>query len=213
VNPGDSGGPVFNADKEIIAVNKAIPLVENKVNLDKFTYHIHLDELADFVRDLPDLPEISPPALKPQYLNFSQVVDKDGTQKTIQLVNPKEELIVIMMDVDAKGPTLELEPLRSALHLSEQDFWKKMSVDWAFIKSQRGPTAYFFDLNSDGNFEQVFVSPIDDGASATQYTFSDGKWKFASATDDFLDRVQFESSDVQRRFVRSRQELAPKIKR
>jgi len=213
VNPGDSGGPVFNANKEIIAVNKAIPLVENQVNLDKFTYHIHLNEVADFVRELPDVPEISPPALKPQYLKFSQVVNKDGTQKSIQLVNPKEELVVIMMDIDAKGPTLELEPLRTALHLSEQDFWKKMSVDWAFIKSQRGPTAYFFDLNSDGNFEQVFVSPIDDGASATQYTFSEGKWKFASATDDFLDRVQFESSDVQRGFVRSRQELAPKIKR
>ena len=213
VNPGDSGGPVFNSNKEVIAVNKAIPLVENQVNLDKFTYHIHLDELSDFIKEFPAMPEITPPSLMPQYLNFSQRMDKGGQVKSIYLTYPKDETLVVMMDIDAKGPTLELEPLRKALQLSEQDFWKKMSIDWAFVKSQRGPTAYFFDLNQDGNFEQVFVAPIDDGASATRYTYSDGKWKFASATEDFLDRIQFESTDLQSAFARSRQELAPKIKR
>src|SRR5690606_9359602 len=55
INPGDSGGPLLNAEGELIAVTYAIPSggSDRGVSFDKFSYHVHVDEVKDFIAKRP----------------------------------------------------------------------------------------------------------------------------------------------------------------
>ena len=59
INPGDSGGPLLNAQGELVAVTFATPRGEgDHVSWDKFGLHIHLEEVKRFLRDIPSKPEL-----------------------------------------------------------------------------------------------------------------------------------------------------------
>ncbi len=59
-NHGDSGGPLVNARGELIAVTFAMPGPEDRGTA-PFTYHVHLDEVASFVAEHPETPQLVVP--------------------------------------------------------------------------------------------------------------------------------------------------------
>src|SRR5205823_1780693 len=52
LNPGDSGGPLLDVKGQLIAVSFAVPAAEEgeRIRIDKFSYHVHLDEVKDFLK-------------------------------------------------------------------------------------------------------------------------------------------------------------------
>jgi S1-C subfamily serine protease len=210
-NPGDSGGPLFNADAEIIAVNHSIPLIEGQINLDKFSYHIHRDELAEFLSYLPKTPEVIPPPLKHPATKFSHRALEGNDCKVVTLFIPVDDLhpevTVTMVDLDGRAPILADEQLLRVLQLSEEEYLKQLSIDWAYVVKKNNPTSHFFDLNQDGVFEYVIVEPIEDGSQAHEYSLKEDAWRFLSVAENSLDIVKFASPQLNRAYSQVREQL------
>lgn len=85
LNPGDSGGPLVDSSGRLIGVSFAIPGPNGRgVNLDKFSYHLHLDEVKAFLSERPDKPEVFSTEPAPMG-TFAATLDLDenGTADTL----------------------------------------------------------------------------------------------------------------------------------
>ena len=82
INPGDSGGPLVDAEGKLIGVSFAIPRSQRGegISLDKFSYHVHLDEVKKFIHDRPQQAPLYVPGPWPIAM-FSTLMDSDGDQK------------------------------------------------------------------------------------------------------------------------------------
>src|SRR5438105_4991134 len=94
-NPGDSGGPVVNVDGKVVGVTFAVP---SAVGEKAFSYHIHVDELKEFVRNVPNRPTYVLPELwdiGPQI----KLLDLDNDGKPDALASGTTNVEEIMFDL------------------------------------------------------------------------------------------------------------------
>jgi serine protease Do len=76
INFGDSGGPLLNAASELIAVTFAMPK-KGYEGTAPFAYHVHLDEVKEFLEKRPTEPAVAPPDPWPPGI-YQELIDLDG---------------------------------------------------------------------------------------------------------------------------------------
>jgi S1-C subfamily serine protease len=196
LNPGDSGGALVNEKGEVIAVSFAIPGSRGGVRLDKFSYHLHRDELTAFLADRPKTPVMQvpdpwPPAAVVHFVDF----DKDGTPDTLVFGGLLGPVSGILVDLDQdskigrakKGPPAPVEKLR--------ELW-----DFEFAIHPFPQPVAFYDTNADGKIDCILVdNDADDNAEVELVRRSDA-WTVRPCSGPLLDAKRFGDKKLQARF-------------
>ena len=213
INPGDSGGPLLNPDGQLVGVTYAVP---SEVKFKEFGYHIHRDEVHQFLADLPPRKAIfQPPTSLREATNcFLHLEPKAGVFKRVirqvTLLRGKQP-IAYFFDVDRQAVG-EIAP-EEVLSLSEVELWKQCGIEWA-VTRDRVPT-YYFDLDSNGEIDLVFIVVDEEGDDVCRFELTKDKtWVVRQTDGDFLDtEVNFQQADAQKRYQRSRHESLPSLLR
>ena len=211
-NPGDSGSAVFDKDGKVIAIHFAAPQNDPATgkSLSKFGYHVHLDEVREFIREIPSEPILTPPTFKLASAQLGTFANGEAKFRGFTL--EIGDATSVLYDLHSGEETHSGKKMKKLLDGPEKEFVEELGIDWGISKVGDLFT-YYFDLDRSGDFELVVVSPIDDGDVAKRYMMKDGKWLYDTVPHDFLDRIQFESSESQNKFQAIRNNLPPKMRR
>jgi len=191
LNPGDSGGPLVNAQGELIAVSFAIPASDNSgVNLDKFSYHVHLDEVKDFLKERPTAPEILVPYPWPPG-RYNKPVDLGGDGKQDGVV------FSVSPDGQATGMVVDLHEDNGLMGALKQLFQggepqqPKISFAWHRVPFPRT----FYDTDGDGQIDLILTDTDYSGKAESVLRLVDGKWQAEPANGrELVDGKYFQTS-------------------
>jgi S1-C subfamily serine protease len=205
INPGDSGGPLVNDKGEVIAVTFACARSDPRAgtNIAKFGYHVHLDELKDFLADRPEEAESFVPDPWPEGI-FNKVLDLDGDGVADTLVCGLEP------GKNASGALLDLRQVsqgkNSAVVVGQALPGKGWSFDLAIHFGAQ--TRAFYDTDGDGKIDLILT-----GREAAEFADSalrlvKGRWVREEARGRrMIDRTLFTDNDVRARLQRITQRL------
>ncbi|HET9371673.1 MAG TPA: trypsin-like peptidase domain-containing protein [Vicinamibacterales bacterium] len=180
-NPGDSGGPVLDRTGALIGVTFAGP---GEVSEDKFTYHVHLDEVRQLLTNVPKAPII----FVPDPWDFGATVeprDLDGDGRMDVLVAGGDRPEMMLFDLDNDTPASLLgspDQLRALVIERKWDFEVALDLRGSGYVS-------FYDTQNAGAHDLVLVTDQDSMAAKGKFTkAADGRWTYqpASATDRIL---------------------------
>jgi S1-C subfamily serine protease len=180
-NPGDSGGPVLDRAGALIGVTFAGP---GEVSEDKFTYHVHLDEVRRLLTDVPATPTI----FIPDPWDFGATVeprdlDNDGKMDVLVAGSDRPEMMLFDLDNDTPASLLgSREQLRTLVTERKWDFEAALDLRGAGYVS-------FYDTQNSGAHDLVLVTDQDSMTAKGKFTKgADGRWTYqpASASDRIL---------------------------
>ncbi len=160
INPGESGGPLLNTKGEIVGVTFAVPVsnVESGVTLDKFAYHIHVDEVRKFLEQRPSEPSLHVPSPWPPATVHRLVdTDEDGQPDVLAFgLGEEGPFTGLLADLDQNQlPGFALAQLAGVEKEPEWDF----EFAW-----QPGPEPRaFYDTDDDGGFDSILIDANGDG--------------------------------------------------
>jgi hypothetical protein len=166
--------------------------------VDKFSYHIHLDEVRSFLADRPDRPALYvpdpwPPALTAVLLDL----DRDGTDETLAFGDgrdgrPTGLLIDLDQDSRRKHPAAKL-----------QDFVEDRTWDFEFALHLRAPGRAFYDTDGDGTIDLILTGSGEGGDAGIALERREGAWKRSKPrTGGIVDPSRFSDNEVRQRLVR-----------
>lgn len=178
LNPGDSGGPLFNEEGQVIAVSFAIPKDDKArgVSLSKFSYHVHLDELKTFLKankSMMENKDARPPIVVPDawpvatsngVLDF----DLDGTEETRMFA---------VKDVGMTGFLIDLDQNSDLQAIKDDPLTKKWDFEFAMHGVPRLQT--FYDSDNDGQLDLILIDTDKDGKADVRLekSSSNSDWK------------------------------------
>jgi S1-C subfamily serine protease len=173
LNPGDSGGPLVNDAGELIAVSFAIPTAEKGVNLDKFSYHVHLDEVKDFLKDVKNLPAEPPPhvpdALPGGLYCMLMDLDGDGRPDTLAFGDKRSARPSgLLIDLKEESPRLSEDDLADPI---KRKAWK---FQFAIHLDPQART--FYDTDGDGLIDLILIDNDKDGKADVVLRRQDNRW-------------------------------------
>ncbi len=116
LSPGDSGGPLVNPQGELIAVSFAVPS-QAVIGSAKLAYHVHLDEVKDFLKDRPTEPLVSIPDPWPMG-NRREMLDLDDDkipETVVFALGNGSGMTGMLIDLEEKTQA-KLSPQRSKTH-------------------------------------------------------------------------------------------------
>ena len=200
LNPGDSGGPLVNSKGEVIGVTFAIPKggTEEGYSLDKFSYHLGLEEINDFVDEEPEKPQPYVPNPWTMPALVSGLVDKDGNNKwdlAVFALNEEDPPTGFLIDLDQDSPEdFESDDLEDA---EKREAW---NFEFAF---QRVPLfRTFYDADNDGTIDVSLTDADDDGVSDITLKLKEGTWEKVEVEDQaMIDADLFEDEAIRQRFI------------
>lgn len=200
INPGDSGGPIVNGEGEIVGITFAIPKSEAStgISLDKIAYHIHVDDLREFLNERPEKPIVLVPDAWP-----------GGTVSAWADRNEDGKVDSWMFGASASGPVTGF-----VIDL-DQNSGKQFSLDkstdigrrheWDFeLAMHRLPIPRaFYDRDNDGVIDYILSDVNGDDMADLALERIDGDWQsvaLAPAQQPLLDPTLFKSTELQAAF-------------
>jgi S1-C subfamily serine protease len=198
INPGDSGGPLLNNEGELVAVNFAIPKSDkdSQVNLDKFSYHVHLDEVRAFTVNKPEKPEVFRPDYWPPATS-SKLMDRDGDDKFetwFFTINDMDPASGILFDLDEDTKPTFVEEFRAGTAKREQ-----FDFEVAYVRIPN--TRVFYDRDNDGEVDMILTDTNEDGTSNLTVAKTKGGWeKLPAARQQMLDPNLLTEVSLRERF-------------
>ena len=182
INPGDSGGPLVNDQSELIAVTFAIPRSDPQsgVNLDKFSYHVHLDEVKEFLKERPKQPSPHVPDFWPEATSTAAAdTDGDGILDTL-VCKLGDDVSGVLLDLD-QDSAARLPKSRSLDETNIREFW-----DFEFAIHLRPLPTTLYDTEGDGKIDLMLRGSPDDRDAKSELKLADGKWKYSAKSNKAL---------------------------
>jgi S1-C subfamily serine protease len=199
-NPGDSGAPVLNDKGEVIGVHFGAPRsdVTHDLVLDKFAYHVHLDDLKAFLADRPAQPKPMVPDPWPAALTCQLIdADKDKILDTLMFfVKPNEPPVGLLCDLSQQS-SAEFDPAR----ISDPAVRKLWRYQFAY---HRLPVRRaFYDTANSGQIDLILSDFKGTGIADAALKRDASGWKAVPAAGQkMLDAALFKDRRLAERFTR-----------
>jgi S1-C subfamily serine protease len=174
LNPGDSGGPLVDTRGQLIGLTFAIPATDpsSSVSLDKFAYHVHVDEVREFLKERAEVPLLHVPnPWPPAAFSVLMDLDSDGAPETLAFgLVPNAPTTGLLVDLDQSFlPGFAVESLTEAGASDRLDF----EFGW----QPGGERRTFYDSNDDGMFDLTLVDLNEDGLADLELNLQGENWQ------------------------------------
>ena len=198
VNPGDSGGPLFDREGRLIAVTFAIPTSDEAgISFDKFSYHVHLDEVKEFVAQRPKAAEVLVPDSKPVGHYHELVdVDNDGEADAVVFGMAAENSLTGALVKLKSDDTLK------SLVSSISSPGEEPELHFEFAQKGKVDGYKYLDINGDGTLDLVLTDVDGDDKVDSSLRLTGEIWKPESTADRSLfDAAHFSDKKLAARFL------------
>lgn len=206
LNPGDSGSALVNEQGEVIGVSFAIPGrdASRGISLDKFSYHVHLEELRRFLKDRPESPQLCIPDAWLAGVSIREMdLDGDGIIDCLGFVDgPDGKLVGMALDLDGDSQVKKRSGLYSSGYTAD-NFDAELVVQFTPV------VRVFYDRDNDSKIDLVLSDFDEDGTPDQELRLSKGVWTTcAELQNQLFQPDRFETKSVTERLS----ELLPKLK-
>ena len=175
LNTGDSGGPLVNKDGQLIAINFAIPA---EVRDDKFSFHVHLSEVKQFIKDKPESALIEKPQSDEDWSGFqAHDLTYDRYEETVFLESDSNPNMGFLVDLDEDSDSKLIHKVDSLKDVNE--IW-----DAELAVYSRNGVECFYDTDNDGEFDLWLVDSDQDTVPDSAWIRKPGSdWKITDTNE------------------------------
>jgi S1-C subfamily serine protease len=204
INPGDSGGPLLNDKGELIAVTYAIPKGGDGISFDKFSYHVHVDEVKEFLSKRPEQSQVFvPDQWPPSQVSAFNDRDSNGRWdswnfaviKQVPEGEPKQyENTGVAFDFDEDSPPDFKEQYQA-------DNSKNELYDFELAIHALPQVRTFYDTDNDGRVDLILTDANRDDVSDLSIRLIGDVWTFVKMENQrMLDPELFQDEALRKRF-------------
>ena len=174
VTPGDSGGPLMDAEGRLLGVNLAI---SSPLRDDRFSYHVHVDEVRAFLATVPAEAAELPAQIPDAWRIGPCVLWEPGENATrVGLLRGQDmgstNTVMFDFDGDSTMTSNDAESVARALAArGSAGFDMEMALH--FTPTEKSA---FYDTDHDGAFDLVLVDHDEDPLADTAFHLTQGRW-------------------------------------
>jgi S1-C subfamily serine protease len=196
---GDSGGALVDDSGNVIAVTFARGVIQGMA-VAGFSYHIHGEELAAFIKDRPAAPPVFVPHHWPSEMSSVELMDldRDGYPETVVLgtvLNGRRTPMGFLCDFSKQNPNVKAADLGNA---KARDAWKfQFGFHGLFVRRA------FYDTTGSGQIDLILCDQDEDGKADVVLRRTKQGWSVEKATGQpLVDPSLFENKEL-RAYVRA----------